>query len=128
MLACLLPTCTSYQLPTWPTTTQHIRAGVPAAVFKAPQATDTYLEDQLRRAEMAGLSPKDYEEATRSAANAYLASPGPHVLMVDDNTPPQRASFLKQLWGVDSIPGVPAAAAGDPSRVLASRRLKGRLR
>jgi len=38
----------------------------------------------------------------------------------DASVPQQRASFLKELWNVDSVPGVPAAAMDDSSRVLAT--------
>ena len=65
------------------------------------------------------MSPKEYEEATRAAANAYLASNGAHA---SDGEPTgvQKAPFLKQLWNVNEIPAVPSEAAKDETRVLAT--------
>jgi len=88
--------------------------------FKTPKSTDMAAADQAARAAAAGLSPKEYEERTRRTANEFLATPGAHSGAPDANAPVQRAEFLKQLWDVDSIPAVPADAAADPSRVLAT--------
>lgn len=109
----------SFQATARPAVVQ-TRSAPPLAAFKAPQATDTYLDDQQRRLEESGLSPKEYEAATRNRANAYLSENGAHVMPADESGPKQTAGFLKQLWDVDSIPAVPAAAAGDDSRVLAT--------
>jgi len=97
------------------------RAALPiVAVFKAPEATDNYLDDQQKRLEDSGLSPKEYEEKTRRIATAYLASEGAHLMEADASAAPQTASFLKKLWDVDSIPAVPQAAQDDSTRVLAT--------
>ena len=87
--------------------------------FRAPGSTDTAAEEQKARTEASGQTPKEYEESTRRAANDYLASNGPHVGGPGDG-PVQRASFLKQLWDVDSIPGVPAEALSNEDNVLAT--------
>ena len=87
--------------------------------FRAPGSTDTAAEEQKARAEASGQTPKEYEESTRRAANDYLASNGPHVGGSGDG-PVQRASFLKQLWDVDSIPGVPAEVLSNEDNVLAT--------
>ena len=89
--------------------------------FKTPKSTDTAAEEQAARAKASGMTPMEYEEATRRAANEYLMTKGAHA--ADDSaTSPctQTADFLKQLWDVDSIPAVPDAAAADSSRVLAT--------
>lgn len=88
--------------------------------FRAPGSTDQAATDQQARAEAAGLTPKEYEEATRRAANEYLATNGAHVGSGDSPAPAQRASFLKQLWDVDAIPAVPAEAASNENNVLAT--------
>ena len=103
-----------------PAAAQQLRHVAPIAQFRSPVGTDQAVVDQQKRAEAAGLSPKQYEEATRRAANDYLAENGAHVMPADDASPPQRAEFLKQLWDVDSIPAVPPDAANDPTRVLAT--------
>lgn len=95
-------------------------AVIAAQAFKTPKSTDTAAEDQARRAALSGLSPKEYEEATRQAAKAYLATEGAHKGVSPSGTSPQRADFLQQLWDVDSVPAVPAEAADDESRVLAT--------
>ena len=88
-------------------------------VFKTPQSTDTAAAEQQQRADQSGMTPAEYEEATRMAGNAYLAENGAHVGgAAGDGT--QTAGFLKQLWNVDAIPAVPAEAANDDSRVLAT--------
>ena len=87
--------------------------------FKAPISTDTAVADQQARSASAGLTPKEYEEATRQAGNAYLANEGAHVMSASGGAV-QKAEFLKQLWNVDSIPAVPADAAADSARVLAT--------
>jgi hypothetical protein len=81
--------------------------------FRAPGSTDQAAADQQARVEASGQTPMQYEEATRRAANDYLASNGAHVGSGDSPAPAQRASFLKQLWDVDSIPAVPAEANDD---------------
>ena len=103
-----------------PAAAQQLRHVAPIAQFRSPVGTDQAVIDQQKRAEATGLSPKQYEEATRRAANDYLAENGAHVMPADDASPPQRAEFLKQLWDVDSIPAVPLDAANDPTRVLAT--------
>jgi len=87
-------------------------------LFKTPKSVDPMAE-QLSRVETSGMTPAEYEEATRSAANAYIASNGVHTAPVDDS-PPQTASFLKQLWNLDNVPAVPATMLNDPTRVLAT--------
>lgn len=88
--------------------------------FRSPGSTDLAASDQAARVEASGLTPKEYEEATRRTANGYLATNGAHVGSGDSTAPPQRASFLKQLWDVDSIPAVPAEAASNEANVLAT--------
>ena len=88
------------------------------AAFRTPKSTDTAAAEQAARAAALGLSPKDYEEATRRAGNQYLATNGAHVGEPTGGV--QRASFTKQLWDVDSIPAVPSDASADPARVLAT--------
>ena len=97
-----------------------LRHASPLAVFRTPGSTDQAVADQQRRAEAAGLTPKEYEEATRRAAKEYLDASGAHAMPADGSAAAQRASFLPQLWGVDSIPAVPAEAAADEARVLAT--------
>ena len=87
--------------------------------FKTPRADDTYLQTQDRRAELAGLSPQEYEVATRNAANQYIADNGLHASSADSGEA-QTASFLKQLWNLDSVPALPTTAAAAPSRVVAT--------
>ena len=89
-------------------------------VFKTPKSTDTAAEEQARRAAVANMSPAEYTVATRDAANAHLSSMGAHAGESDASGGVQSASFLKQLWDVDSIPAVPAEAAADPGHVLAT--------
>jgi len=89
-------------------------------VFKTPKSTDTAAEEQARRAAVANMSPAEYTVASRDAANAHLASMGAHAGESDASGGVQSASFLKQLWDVDSIPAVPAEAAADPGHVLAT--------
>jgi len=103
-----------------PPVAPHLRHGVPLAQFRAPGSTDQAVADQQKRVDESGLTPKEYEEKTRRAANDYLATNGVHSMPADSSAPPQRASFLKQLWDVDSIPAVPAEAAENPTRVLAT--------
>lgn len=89
------------------------------AAFKTPKSTDTAATEQAERAAAEGLSPKEYEEATRRTAKEYLTTKGAHFSTATEEAPIQLAEFTKQLWGVDSIPAVPAPAAEDSSRVLA---------
>jgi len=96
------------------------RGSVSMQVFKTPGSTDIAAEEQAARAAETGLSPQEYTIATRDAANAYLSTTGAHAMGEDSSVPPQRSSFLRELWNVDSVPGVPAAAKDDPSRVLAT--------
>jgi hypothetical protein len=88
--------------------------------FRTPKSTDTAAIEQAKRATAAGLSPKEYEEFTRQTANEYLATRGAHVGEASAQGGTQRVDFLKQLWGVDSIPAVPAEAAADEAHVLAT--------
>lgn len=88
-------------------------------LFKTPTSTDTAAKEQEARAAASNVSPKEYADATRSAANSHLASVGAHFEgAVGAGT--QQASFLDLLWGVSSIPAVPEASASDPTRVLAT--------
>jgi len=89
------------------------------AVFKVPRSSDSAADEQAERAAATGMSPQEYEESTRQAADAYLASDGAHV-GGDGAGAPQKAAFLKQLWNVDSIPAPPEEALSDPARVLAT--------
>jgi hypothetical protein len=91
-------------------------------VFRAPRSTDEAMEDQMMRLRTSGRSPKEYEEAIRSAANAYLTANGLHVGGADNppTAPAQRASFLKQLWDVNEVPALPAATKSDSTRVVAT--------
>jgi hypothetical protein len=89
-------------------------------VFKTPKSTDTAAADQAARAVAEGLSPKEYEEATRRAANDYLSTKGAHIGEPSTDASGQTATFLKQLWDVDKIPALPADTKSDPSRVLAT--------
>ena len=120
-LACL--TASSFVAPIAHTPTPY-RCGQilceESTAFKTPKSTDTAAEEQRKRAEAAGLSPMEYEEATRQAANAHLADVGAHVGSMASDAPQQSADFLKQLWNVDSIPAVPSDAAANPARVLAT--------
>jgi len=88
--------------------------------FKTPKSTDTAMDDQMKRLELSGLSPAEYEEATRQSAKAYLESNGAHIAPASAADGVQDAAFLKQLFGMNSIPAVPAAAKEDPTRVLAT--------
>lgn len=88
-------------------------------MFKTPKSIDNAAEEQQRRAEAAGMSPREYEDVTRRAAKEYLLSLGAHAEGVSSG-PPQTAGFLKQLWDVDSIPAVPEAATAEGARVLAT--------
>jgi len=97
-----------------------MEAEASSGAFRTPKSTDTAAAEQARRAAAVGLSPKQYEEATRQEANGYLAAQGAHIGEPSAGAPVQRAEFLKQLWDVDSIPAVPAEAAADESRVLAT--------
>ena len=76
-----------------PAAAQQLRHVAPIAQFRSPVGTDQAVVDQQKRAEAAGLSPKQYEEATRRAANDYLAENGAHVMPADDASPPQRAEI-----------------------------------
>lgn len=97
------------------------RHAEPRLAFKNAQSTDTAVKDQLARAQAAGLTPIEYEKATRATATAYLAESGAHVADASTSDGPrQTAAFLKQLWGVDSVPAVPAAQLADETRVLAT--------
>mmetsp|Transcript_2397 Transcript_2397/g.4733 ORF Transcript_2397/g.4733 Transcript_2397/m.4733 type:complete len:377 (+) Transcript_2397:69-1199(+) len=87
--------------------------------FKTPKSTDTAAAEQAERAAASGLTPKEYEEATRQAAFDHLKSVGAHIGGDGDGSV-QEAGFLKQLWNVDSIPALPENAVADPSRVLAT--------
>jgi len=89
-------------------------------LFKTPKSTDP-MSEQMSRLETSGMSPAEYEEATRCAANDYLRANGLHASS-DEVTAgsPQRADFLKQLWNVDEVPSLPASAAQDPARVVAT--------
>ena len=82
----------------------------------APRADDTYLEMQDKRKQLAGLSPQEYEEATRAAANRLITERGIHVEAAESSAT-QTAGFLKQLWNVDSVPALPT---DDPTRVVAT--------
>lgn len=88
--------------------------------FRSMKSTDTAADEQTARAAAAGMTPKEYEEATRATAKAYLATNGPHVGSGEPSGPAQTAEFLPQLWGVDSVPAVSAEAASDTGRVLAT--------
>jgi len=88
--------------------------------FRAPGSTDTAAADQQARAAASGLTPMAYEEATRQAANKYLSTNGAHIADATPGGPVQKADFIKQAWNVDSIPAVPADAAADSARVLAT--------
>ena len=69
----------------------------PGGVFRTPKSTDTAVLDQAARASAAGMSPQEYEEATRRAGNEWLATKGAHVGESTPGAPPQRAGFMKQL-------------------------------
>ncbi len=88
-------------------------------LFKTPKSTDEAMADQMQRLQDSGMTPAQYEEATRQAANAHLKSAGAHA-SAGEAAGVQTANFLKQLWGVDSVPAVPTDAASDPTRVLAT--------
>jgi hypothetical protein len=88
--------------------------------FKTPKSTDDAMVDQISRLESSGMSPAEYEQATRSAAKEYLMTKGPHAEAEARSGEPQRASFLKQLWDVDEVDPLPAGAAADSSRVRAT--------
>lgn len=103
-----------------PSRSRRAITSVAMQVFKTPQSTDVAAQEQAARAAKEGMSPREYAVSTRLEANEYLASNGAHQMEVDASVPPQRASFLRELWDVDSVPGVPAAAMTDPSRVLAT--------
>jgi len=89
-------------------------------LFRTPKSTDQAAAEQASRAEQSGMSPKEYEEATRAAANAYLQSRGAHASDGEQTGQQQTAAFLKPLWNVNGIPAVPSEAANDESRVLAT--------
>jgi len=88
-------------------------------LFNTPKSTDSAATEQAARASEAGLTPAEYEAATRAAANTYLKTMGAHS-SASDGASAQTATFLKQLWDVNEIPAVPADAAADSSRVLAT--------
>jgi len=88
-------------------------------LFQTPKSTDDAIVDQDARVAASGLSPAQYEAATRAAANAYLQSDGPHATDAVGGGAPQTASFLRQLWDVDDIPAVPSAAV-DANHVFAT--------
>mmetsp|Transcript_12621 Transcript_12621/g.20889 ORF Transcript_12621/g.20889 Transcript_12621/m.20889 type:complete len:330 (-) Transcript_12621:129-1118(-) len=87
--------------------------------FSTPQSTESADSIARERTAATGLSPQEWTDATRQKASDYLATHGPHVGAASENSPKQEAPFLKQLWGVDSISGLPADAQ-DSSRVLAT--------
>ena len=91
-----------------------------------PKTVDDAVQVAEKRASDANLTPAEYEQATREAAAAYLAAPGPHAAdapttpMPADAAAQQTADFLPQLWGVEAIAAVPQASRDDPTRVLAT--------
>jgi len=88
--------------------------------FRSMKSTDDAADQQTARAAAAGMTPKEYEEATRRGANEYLMTTGAHVGGADPSGAVQDASFLPQLWDVKSVGAVSPEAAADPSRVLAT--------
>ena len=74
--------------------------------FKVPWSTDSAAETQAAASKDSGIDPAEYARQTRDAANAHLAEVGAHV--GGAGTGEQRASFMRQIWNVDSIPTVPA--------------------
>jgi len=89
-------------------------------VFRTPKSTDVAAAEQAARAAAEGMTPMEYEEATRRKANDWLGTEGAHTAGSSADAPVQTAGFLKQLWDVDSIPAVPAEAKSDSGRVLAT--------
>ena len=94
------------------------RHAVSTMQFKSMQSTDTAAAEQADRAKAAGMTPAEYEEATRMAANKYLADNGAHI--GGGGSGVQTADFLKQLWNVDSIPAISDESKSDSTRVLAT--------
>ena len=84
----------------------------------APKADETSALEQAARAAASGMTPAEYEEATRMAANKYLADNGAHI--GGGGSGVQTADFLKQLWNVDSIPAISDESKSDSTRVLAT--------
>ena len=84
----------------------------------APKADETSALDQAARAAASGMTPAEYEEATRMAANKYLADNGAHI--GGGGSGVQTADFLKQLWNVNSIPAISDESKSDSTRVLAT--------
>jgi hypothetical protein len=90
------------------------------ALFRTPKSTADTAEKQAALTAEQGMTPKEWEETTRNKATEYLAATGAHVASPPADAPAQKVDFLKQLWGVDSIPAVPASVSEDSSRVLAT--------
>lgn len=90
-----------------------------SAFFNAPKSTEAADVAARERTAATGLSPHEWTEEARRKATEYLEAVGPHVGEASESTPKQEAVFLKQLWDVDSIAGLPAEAE-DSSRVLAT--------
>ena len=96
-----------------------VRATTTMQVFKTPKSTDSAAAEQLERMASSGMTPMEYEEATRMAGFTYLNERGAHADGATGNGV-QKADFLKQLWNVDTVPAVPETSVDDDSRVLAT--------
>ena len=91
----------------------------PSMQFKSMQSTDTAAAEQADRAKAAGMTPAEYEEATRQAAKAHLQTIGLHADGAAGNGV-QSPEFVRKMWGVPSVPAVPEASLADPGRVIAT--------
>ncbi len=96
------------------------RAAVATMQFKSMQSTDTAAAEQADRAKAAGMTPAEYEEATRQAAKAHLQTVGLHADGAAGTGPAQAPEFVRKMWGVPSVPAVPEASLADPGRVIAT--------
>ena len=95
------------------------RHAVSTMQFKSMQSTDTAAAEQADRAKAAGMTPAEYEEATRQAAKAHLQTIGLHADGAAGNGV-QSPEFVRKMWGVPSVPAVPEASLADPGRVIAT--------
>ena len=81
----------------------------PSMQFRSMQSTDTAAAEQADRAKAAGMTPAEYEEATRQAAKAHLQTIGLHADGAAGNGV-QSPEFVRKMWGVPSVPAVPEAS------------------
>ena len=78
------------------------RAAVATMQFKSMKSTDTAAAEQADRAKAMGMTPAEYEEATRQAAKAHLQTVGLHADgAVGDGV--QSPEFVRKMWGVPSV-------------------------